>query len=69
MGNILRLKKPICMMDETTFNTWQLKAKSWSHPDQINEHVRPGPRYSVTVYGCIGLPLTKIVYKIGSSTN
>lgn len=69
MGNILRLNKPLIYMDETTFNTWQIKQQSWSHPDHRNEHIRPGPRHSTTVYAAIGLPLSKVVYKFGTSTN
>lgn len=69
MGNVLRLSKPLIYMDETTFNSWQLKPRSWQHPDHRNLHVRPGARHSVTVYGAIGLPLTAPVFSFGGSTN
>ena len=52
-------------MDETTFNTWQLKPKSWALAEHKNLHVRPGPRFSVTVYGAIGHPLNKPVFMLG----
>ena len=69
MGNLARIKKPVIFQDETTFNSWSLKMKSWQHPDRVNEHVRPGPRFSVTVYGAIGTPLTGAVFSLGTSTN
>ena len=69
LGNVLAAKKPLVYQDETTFNTWQLKAKSWALPGVRNEHARPGPRYSVTVYGAIGACLTQPVFSLGDSTN
>ena len=69
MGNILRLSKPLIYMDETTFNSWQLKPRSWQHPGHRNQHVRPGARHCVTVFGAIGLPLTEAVFSFADSTN
>ena len=33
LGNLIRAKKPIIYVDETTFNSWSLKKKSWASSD------------------------------------
>ena len=59
----------IIYMDETTFNSFTIKKKSWSTREHINLHHIDNKWFTVTVYGAIGSCLTEPVYMFGPSTN
>ena len=61
--------KPLIYMDETTFHSWMLRAKSWSKRSQPVLHARVDRRHALTVYGGVGFCLTEPVFRVGASTN
>jgi hypothetical protein len=69
LATLVDANKPLIYVDETTFNTWQMKAKSWSKRDQPLYHARNSKRITVTVYGAIGHCLQRPVFRLGCSTN
>ena len=72
LGNILLQKKPLIYIDETAFQTWSTKQKSWSVRDKPNEHALNTQRHAVTVFGAIASKncLTKrAIFTMGKSTN
>lgn len=69
MGNLIQRATPIIYMDETTFNSFTIKKKSWSTREHINLHHIDNKWFTVTVYGAIGSCLTEPVYMFGQSTN
>ena len=69
IANLIELRRPIIYADETTYNTWQRKAKSWSTRESPNIHARNNKRRSVTVYGAIGSCLAYPVFTLGGTTN
>lgn len=58
-------------MDETTFNSYVVKKRSWANnKDEPLLHHRNNLRHNWTVYGAIGNCLKKpAVYSLGLSTN
>lgn len=69
IANLISRRKPLIYVDETTFNSWSIKDKSWSISKEQVLHARNNKRLSTTVYGAIGDCLKKPVFKLGQSTN
>ena len=69
LATLINRGKPIIYCDETTYNTWQLKAKSWSLNKNALVHARNNKRMGKTVYGAIGHCLNNPVFKLGRTTN
>ena len=40
LSNVIVHKKPLIYMDETSYNTWMVKKKSWTRLDSENVHYR-----------------------------
>ena len=55
---------PLIYVDESGFNSWMHKHKSWSLPDKLNNHLVNSARHSVSVFGAIGNCLRKPVYHL-----
>ena len=68
LGNFIARDYPIIYVDETTFNSWSTKSKSWCLKGQPNKHQRNNKYHSTTVYGGIGDCLEHPVYLLGTST-
>lgn len=69
IGNLIVLRRPLIYVDETTYNTWQMKAKSWSSSESPNLHARNNKRWNTTVYGAVGECLAYPVFMLGNTTN
>ena len=69
LATLVASHKPIIYCDETTFNSWMMKAKSWSYEENAVVHARNNKRVSVTIYGAFGECMNKPVFKLGSTTN
>ena len=69
IAKLIEEKVPLIYMDETTFNTWQMKTKSWSSKSDIVYHHRPSTRLGITVFGAIGKCLKKPMFMTARSTN
>jgi len=69
LAKLIEEKVPLIYMDETTFNTWQMKTKSWSSKSDIVYHHRPSTRLGITVFGAIGNCLKKPMFMTARSTN
>ena len=69
LATLVATHKPIIYCDETTFNSWMMKAKSWAHERNSLLHARNSKRLSVTVYGAFGNCMNNPVFKMGGTTN
>ena len=70
LGNVVAQKLPLIYMDESSFNSFVIKPKSWSAKDQVNVHHRDNKRFSVTVFGAIGHPIEGLLFvMLARSTN
>ena len=58
LANLIRVREDrVICFDETTFNSYSVRERSWSKRGEPNNHARASKYISRTVYGAIGLPL------------
>ena len=62
--------KPLIYFDETSFDNWDVKTRSWAHKSQaLPQLINPVRFKGITVYGACGNILEKPLFMTGKSTN
>ncbi len=69
LKRLIDANEPIIYLDESSFNNWSRASKVWQYRDQPVESAINPARAAITVFGAIGLSLTKPVFMTAESTN
>ena len=62
LNTIIKDGRPVIYVDETTFNSWIVSDKSWSHAETPVYQIISDQRYSTSVIGAISTSFEKPVY-------
>ena len=69
LASLIYQNVPVIYQDESSFNSWFCKSKSWTNQYQANIHAINNKRISVNVFGAVGHCLSgKVVWWITDST-
>ena len=70
IGDLVDKEKPVVYFDESSFNMWMRKNKTWMHPDEpIPVVLNKNRGENVTVYGAIGTCLPRALFCQTKVTN